>query len=169
MTWNSFIARWKGHCYCPTSPPSSRGVSAAQGDYSRRKNPLNTFCFVFLSFLPLLFVQWWTYEKEKLCSNGISVYLLHPGIDTRWLQRPRECFEVQLEERHLFSFSCCNNCSTHWHLTPRRMTGLDSVNMTIGRGHKILISNDTAGGRTPGTQWYLTDSSSTGRCWYLCI
>lgn len=66
MTRNSFIGRWKGHCYCPTSPPSSRGVSTAHGDYRRRKNPLNTFCFVFLSFLLLLFAQRWTYEREKL-------------------------------------------------------------------------------------------------------
>lgn len=141
MTWNAFIARWKGHCYCPTSPPSSRGVSAVRGDYRRRKNPLNTFCFVFLSFLSLLFAQRRTYEKEELYANGIAVYLLHSGIDTPWLQRPLECFEVKLEERHLFS-SSCNNCSVHWYLTPRRMTGSDSASMTVGLGHKILVSND---------------------------
>lgn len=31
-----------------------------------------------------------------------------------------------------FFFSCCNNCSAHWYLTPRWMTHSDSVNTTIG-------------------------------------
>lgn len=76
------LAKKKDIVTGPTSPPISSGISTARGDYKRRKNPLNTFCFVFLSFLLLLFAQRWTYEKEELYANGIAVYLLHPGIGT---------------------------------------------------------------------------------------
>lgn len=52
------------------------------------------FPFFFKSFLPLLFAQRRTYEREKGYVNGIAVYLLQPGIGKRWLQRPQRYFEV---------------------------------------------------------------------------
>lgn len=151
MTWNSFIARWKGHCYCPTSPPSYRGASTAWGDYGRRKKPLNRFCFVFFfifSSPPVCTVApvWKGEIMHKWdCCLSVAPRYWHAttskGAVALWSSLKRDtCF-----------FTCCNNCSACWYSTPRWMTGLDRSNMAISVGHKILISNDTAQGRRSGT------------------
>lgn len=148
MTQNSFIGRWKGHCYCPTSPLSSRGISTAHGDYRRRMNPLSTFCFVYFIFSspPVCSaVNIWKGEivrKWDLLSICCTQVLASRDFKShhsalKWSLKRDICFFFLA---FFFLFSCFNYSSVWEYLTPCKMTGLDFFSL-IGSGVKSFVSS----------------------------
>lgn len=135
-----------------------RRFSAAQGDYGRRKNPLNTFCFVFF----YLFFSSYLLSAERMKRRNYKQMGLLSICCTQVLARhdfkghsgALKCSLKRDTCFFFFSSPCCNNCSPHWYLTPclddrlgfyehDNQFGSQKSSYPVTRWKKSVTSNDT--------------------------